>query len=69
MKLVTVAPAPFGISMLVASAAELCVFRERGCVAHVRTAYGGGGTSYLVKPVDLDLLHQELRLALGPPGD
>ena len=26
------------------------------------------GTSYLVKPVDLDLLDQELRLALASPG-
>jgi DNA-binding response OmpR family regulator len=35
----------------------------------VAAGFSAGATSYLVKPVDLDLLDQELRLALASPRD
>ena len=35
----------------------------------VAAGFSAGGTSYLVKPVDLELLDQELRLALSVPRE
>jgi CheY-like chemotaxis protein len=35
----------------------------------VVAGFSAGGTAYLVKPVDLDLLREELRLAIGAPAD
>jgi CheY-like chemotaxis protein len=35
----------------------------------VVAGFSAGGTSYLVKPVDLELLDQELRMALASPRD
>lgn len=53
-----------------ASAAVPVVFLS-GETAPQRVAAGfaAGGTSYLVKPVDLELLDQELRWVLGTPGE
>jgi CheY-like chemotaxis protein len=35
----------------------------------VAAGFSAGGTSYLIKPVDLDLLGLELRCVLGAPGE